>query len=307
MQRLLVPIAALLLALWSIASAHAAQQQDEALSDAWWTGPLLAPSAGTLPAGHVLVEPYLYDVVTPASHTNGYGSLTYVIYGVTDRFNVGLVPTAGYTVASGAGSSGAGLGDWSVLAQYRFTSFRRGSGTPMLSLNLEETLPTGHYDDLGAHPNGGFGAGVYTTKISLYSQTYAWLGNGRILRLRLNLSHAFSGSANVRGVSVYGTTAGFAGSAYPGPSTVIDAAAEYSITRNWVAASDVVYGYNANTYVNGNTGAVTLGGSNSFAFAPALEYNWTANAGVIFGVRVIPTARNTASSITPVVAINMVR
>ena len=29
--------------------------------DAWWTGPLLAASAATLPQGHFLVEPYLYD------------------------------------------------------------------------------------------------------------------------------------------------------------------------------------------------------------------------------------------------------
>src|ERR1700720_1918925 len=30
------------------------------LDDAWWTGPLLAPNASTLPQGHVLVEPYVW-------------------------------------------------------------------------------------------------------------------------------------------------------------------------------------------------------------------------------------------------------
>src|SRR5271154_5096031 len=43
------------------------------LGEAWWTGPMLANNASTLPRGHFLVEPYLYDVISP--HTNGFGSL----------------------------------------------------------------------------------------------------------------------------------------------------------------------------------------------------------------------------------------
>jgi hypothetical protein len=35
----------------------------ESLDEAWWTGPLLAPSPATLPQGHALVEPYLYDAI----------------------------------------------------------------------------------------------------------------------------------------------------------------------------------------------------------------------------------------------------
>ncbi|HUA09432.1 MAG TPA: hypothetical protein VMA98_09170 [Candidatus Acidoferrales bacterium] len=283
-----------------------AADQAETLSDAWWTGPLLAPSAGTLSRGHVLVEPYVYDVITPAARTHAYGSLTYLIYGVTDRFNVGLIPTFGYTAMSGASGSALGLGDLSVMAQYRLLTFHPGSATPGMAVNVEETLPTGRYDQLGANPNNGVGSGVYATKVSLYMQDYAWLANGRILRLRFNLSHSFSGAANVRGTSVYNTGNGFSGSAYPGNADVVDAAAEYSVTRNWVAASDVVYSYNGRTYVNGNS-AMTLGNSGSFAFAPALEYNWTANAGIIFGVRIIPKGFDTSSSLTPVVAINMVR
>jgi hypothetical protein len=31
----------------------------QALDNAWWTGPMLAPSAATLPRGHFLIEPYL--------------------------------------------------------------------------------------------------------------------------------------------------------------------------------------------------------------------------------------------------------
>ncbi len=40
-----------------------AQDARQSLEDAWWTGPMLAPSAATLPRGHLLIEPYLYDVI----------------------------------------------------------------------------------------------------------------------------------------------------------------------------------------------------------------------------------------------------
>src|SRR6202035_5995319 len=68
------------------------------VDDAWWTGPLLAPNASTLPQGHVLVEPYLYDVI--GAHSNGFGSLTYINYGLANRFTVGVIPTFGYNKLS---------------------------------------------------------------------------------------------------------------------------------------------------------------------------------------------------------------
>ena len=291
----------------------------EALGDAWWTGPMLAPSAGTLPHGHVLVEPYFYDVmqygsysrsgaVTSATHSNTFGTLTYVIYGLTDRLSVGVIPTADYTtIAGGPNSNGPGLGDLGLLAQYRISQFQLGRFTPTTSISVQETLPTGRYDNLGSNPNNGFGGGAYSTKISLYMQSFAWFPNGRIVRLRLNLSQTFSGQANITGVSVYGTNAGFHGSAAPGDTSTIDAAGEYSLTRSWVLASDVVYTYSGNTVVNGTGGMTNLGDGHSLAVAPAIEYNWTSNAGILLGIRYYPSGRNTAASLTPAIAINMVR
>jgi hypothetical protein len=303
----------------SIASPSPSPVAREELSQAWWTGPLLAPSAGTLPRGHLLVEPYVYDVmgyatydrhgsIVPATHSNGFGSLTYLIYGLTDRVAVGATPTFGYTQTSGGpNSNGIGIGDTGLLAQYRLTSYKAGSWIPIASIDVQETFPSGRYDRLGGNPSNSFGAGVYSTKLSLYTQTYAWMPNGRILRLRLNLSQSFSGSTSVEGASVYGTAANFRGSAQPGNTSTIDAAGEYSITQNWVAAADLVYSYSGNTRLAGTTGVTNLGPSHWFAFAPAIEYNWTANAGIIVGVRYFPAGTNTSASIAPALAVNMVR
>ena len=101
----------------------------QSLDDAWWTGPMLAPSAATLPRGHFLIEPYLYDVI--AAHSHGFGSLTYLNYGLADRVTVGLIPTAGFNkVSNGPSSSRVGLGDLTPQAQYRLTKFHVGRDRP---------------------------------------------------------------------------------------------------------------------------------------------------------------------------------
>lgn len=287
---------------------------------------MLAPSASTLPQGHILIEPYFYDVMTQgfyasdgarrsAPHSNGFGSLTYALYGVTDKFTVGVIPTGGYNeVSDGPSSSDVQVGDVSLQAQYRLRQFREGSWLPTISVALQEALPTGKYDQLGDHLSNGLGAGAYTTTLALYSQTYFWLPTGRILRMRLNLTQSFSGTANIKDVSVYGTSAGFRGHANPGSSPYVDAAWEYSVTRNWVLALDATYRYNNNTRVSGinildpATPSVELnsGSGDAVAFAPAIEYNLNRKIGILLGTRIIAAGRNTPFTITPAIAVNIV-
>jgi len=282
------------------------------LGEAWWTGPMLANNASTLPRGHFLVEPYLYDVISP--HTNGFGSLTYIEYGLASRFTIGLIPTFGYNKSSdGPSSSTVGLGDVTVLAQYRLTQFHEQHKLPTISLMLQETFPSGKYDQLGARPSNGLGAGSYTTTLALNSQTYFWMPNGRILRMRLNATQSLSTYANVAGVSVYNTPTGFQGHAKPGPSTYIDAAWEYSLTRNWVLALDATYRHTNNTRITGTDPTRTppniqlnSGSSDAIGFAPALEYNWKPTIGLLLGTRIIALGHNTPTTITPAVAINYV-
>lgn len=308
---------------------HAPDRQT--LDDAWWTGPMLANSAGTLPRGHLLAEPYVYDVYAraafdgrghrqPGTPSHGLGSLTYFIYGLTDRFAVGLIPTFGYnTGPHGPRSSRIGLGDESVYAQYGLTRFHEGSAMPSTALSLEETFPTGKYDRLGDRPGDGFGSGTYTTTLAFLSQTYFWLPNGRVLRMRFNASHALSSDARVRDVSVYGTDSGFSGSAAPGGASFLDLSLEYSVTRRWVLGTDVTYRHAGGTQLTG-WDAVDAGGverrsavasrsaaSDAFALAPALEYSWSSRAGVLLGARIIAAGRNTPASVTPALAINLVR
>ena len=311
------------LLLLSSATAAAA---DQAREDAWWTGPMLAPSASTLPAGHVLIEPYLYDVMSVGHfdaggkhHAGPYehdiGSLTYMLYGLTDRLTVGGIPRFAFNEPAGAAnSSGVGVGDFTVQAGYGVTQYQDGRLIPSIAVVLDETLPTGRYDRLG-RASDGFGAGAYATGLSVYSQDYFWMPNGRILRARLDLTYTLSSSVSLRDQSVYGTRYGFRGRAHPGADYTVDLAAEYSLTRNWVLAMDVVYQYGANTRISSalppapGTAAgrpTDSGSSYSLGFAPAIEYNLSARIGVLLGLRIIEIGRNTSTSLTPALAVNMV-
>jgi len=310
------------------AAADTGLAEHQSRDDAWWTGPLLAPSASTLPRGHVLIEPYLYDM-KPYGHFDGegnrhgvarendFGSLTYLNYGLTDEVTVGVIPHFGYRRAQGgASSSGIGTGDLTIQAQYRLSQFHEGRPMPALAVAVQESLPLGKYDRLGSRPGDGFGSGAYATTAALYSQYFFWAPSGRILRTRLDLSYTKSERAELEDVSVYGTPQGFRGRATPGDSFVADLAFEYSLTRSWVLALDLGYEADASTTLAGQVSPAAglaakdfnarSGWSEAFIVAPAVEYNWSGAVGVIFGARIVAGGRNTTATATPVVAVNYV-
>ena len=297
-----------------VANANTNQPRD----DAWWTGPLLAASPGSLTPGHFLIEPYLFDAIPqghydddgrrhPVPHANDFGSQSYLLYGLTDRVGVGLIPRFGFNdVSGGRGSSKVGVGDLSVQAQYGLTKFQEGSWIPTTAFVVQETLPTGKYDRLGDRPADGLGLGTYATNLALYSQYFFWMPNGRILRTRLDVSYQISGSAGVRDVSVYGTQEGFRGRARPGNVTVVDAAGEYSMTQHWVLAMDVVYERDSSTHIHGAGLDFNSGESHNWSLAPAIEYNFNSRVGIIAGAKLTVAGRNATALVIPVAAVNIV-
>jgi hypothetical protein len=308
-------------------SAGVSATEQESLDEAWWTGPMLAANASTLPQGHLLLEPYLYDLISNGHfdsdggrHSGPYqhdiGSQGYLLYGVTDRITAGMIPRFTYNEPAGEpNSSSIEVGDVTLQGGYGLTSYQPGHLVPTISVVVQETVPSGRYDEL-RRASDGAGAGAWTSAVALYSQDYLWMPNGRILRVRLDLTYAVSSSVALRDDSVYGTPPGFRGHAWPGAGFTADAAGEYSLTRNWVLALDVVYQRNANTRVSGilvpgedaATGSFVSdsGASYSVTFAPAIEYNWSSRFGALLGLRIIEIGVNTSASLTPAVAVNMV-
>ena len=100
---------ALLLALTLVALTPAIAAEKQQLGDAWWTGPLQTPSAGTIPKNHWYVETYFvveqdnggYDndgnryganyAVKGGGYDNDYYSTTLFTYGVTNKLNLQIL------------------------------------------------------------------------------------------------------------------------------------------------------------------------------------------------------------------------
>jgi len=296
---------ALLVSIPTIAQCQATGAARQSAADAWWTGPIIAAGAETLPPGHALVEPYLFDV--NSGHSSTPGSSSYLLYGVAPRFTAGVLPSFSYA-EDAQGKRHLRMGDITLNFQYRLTRPNPHKSFPSVAIVLQEGLPTARFDGLSVVGTGA-GSGAFNTLLGLYTQQYFWLPNGRILRGRLNISHTFAGTAHVRGISVYGTAKGFRGTVKPGDTTMIDLAGEYSVAKQFVLAIDMLHQWNDRTVIKaGPTSAApepsSPGASRFFAIVPAAEYSWSPNSGVIVGTRVIFKGHNQAASLTPVIAYN---
>jgi hypothetical protein len=113
---------------------------------------------------------------------------------------------------------------------------------------------------------------------------------------------------SVQDVSVYGTEQGFNGEAKPGISGVVGLGIGHALNRNWVLALDLVQTYADGFTLNGidRLGArVGIHGASqsSTVIAPAVEYSWSGNAGIVAGVAFTAAGRNTPAYIAPQIAL----
>lgn len=279
------------------------EQLSAAMKAARWTGPLLASNAETLPQGHVYTEPYFFDGISGGRHHPGTSG--FYQYGLADNWTVGMQPF--FSLGTQKFNREIAVGDFKLLSQVRLSHFRPDHRVPSVALVTNLVIPTGKADRLGALKNG-HGSGSFAPEIGINAQQYFLLGNGRLLRARINILHDFPLRTGVTGRSVYGTDAGFSGHARPGAKTTVILGSEYSLTNEWVLAFDVEGDHWGRTRVRGHeAGGAAVNQTSpvswNIGLAPAVEYNWSARAGAIFGVWIVPKGHNTQSSVTPAIAI----
>ena len=280
-----------------------ADRLSAAMKEARWTGPLLASTAETLPKGHFYTEPYIFDGISGGEHHPGTSG--FYQYGLTDNWTVGMQPF--FSLGTQRYARDVAVGDFKLLSQVRISHFTAHHRVPSVALVTNLVIPTGKADHL-ANQKNGHGSGAFAPEIGVNVQQYFLLNNGRLLRARINILKDLPLRTGINGRSVYGTDAGFHGHARPGSKTTVILGAEYSMTKEWLLTCDVEADHWGETRVNGRDagGAVvdrTSPVSWNVGFAPGIEYNWSARAGAIFGVWVVPKGHNTQASVTPAIAI----
>jgi hypothetical protein len=300
------------LALFTPVAAHAteasnsdaalAERYQTAMNDARWTGSMLSSNADTLPKGHLYTEPYFYDFITGGNHYPG--SSGFYFYGLAEGFTVGLQPK--FAVGTKSPNREFSVGDLKLLSQLGLTRFTPEHRIPSISIALQESLPIGKHDKLGLNEDG-HGSGSFATEVGVNVQHYFLLNNDRLLRGRINVLKSFPHGADVADRSVYWTQPGFRGHAKPGSKTTMIAAVEYSLTREWVLAFDIIRESTSKTKLKGRDGTGPLieqylPASRQIGFAPAVEYSWNDTTGILVGVWINPKGHNSPSSVVPAIA-----
>ena len=295
-----------------------------AYAEPWFTGPLLAPAGHTIPKGHTNVEFYALDVHTDGQY-NEAGELirtplfrTFVAnpvltHGYTDWLDVQL--TLPYAFSSTRNVRYNRLGDVSVALGFQLYEQNGSPKRIDTRVFVQETFPTGKYQLLNPRLLGtdSTGLGSYQTLIGLDFQYLKEIYNSHYLRTRLIFSKLYASAVNVRGFSSYGGAEDTDGRIRPGTENGVDLAFEYTLTQHWVAVMEGTYSNGKATRFNGRLGIGNIGGPpisigsgdyNETALAPAIEYNFNSNVGVIGGIWFPVTGKNTSHYNTYILALN---
>ena len=290
----------------------------------WFTGPLLAPAGHTIPNGHTNFEMYGIDVFSDG-HYDQSGNLIHtplfrsvvanpiLSHGFTDWLDVQL--TLPYVFSSTLGVNSNKIADIATAFGFQLVEQNGSPKRADVRILVQETFPTGRFENLNPALFGtdSTGLGSYQTQIGLNLQYLREIYNSHYLRTRLILSHLYTTPVTVNGFNSYGGTANTHGRISSGSENDVDLAFEYTLTQNWVAVLEGTYSKGQSTRFTGDLDIGNLGGpvpSIGFAdyyetaLAPAVEYNFNSNVGVIGGVWFPVSGKNTSHYMTYVLALN---
>lgn len=289
----------------------------------WFTGPLLAPSGHTVPAGYFNFEPYVfvttvtgkYDKDWHAFSKPNFYSVNFqgpLFIGLTDWMDILVVPQASWNGTQGVSS--LVVNDFIAQLDFQLIKDTQENNLPGLKVYVQEIFPLGKYqkadpDDLGTDIGGG---GSYTTTVGFVVSRLFNVYDDHYLALRLNGFYTVSTPLHVTGVNIYGGAPDTKGKVKPGPAWGGIFAFEYSLTQNWALACDVFAVYSDANPFKGNPGTnadgtpAIVGEPSSFqlSVAPAIEYNVSDSFGFIGGVWLTVAGRNSNRFISGVLAIN---
>lgn len=291
----------------------------------WFTGPLIATAATTVPVGHWAIEPYIYaaDEISrynshwsPKSIENRFSLIfqPYIWVGLTDWADLQILPTWRWCYRDHAAKWT--FNDFSAKLEFQLyrDTLPHKSWIPSIKFSIQETFPCGKYQHLNPKKltTDVGGNGAFNTLFQLAFGRQVHVSGAQWLQWRLVLDYNILTSVNVSGFNFYGGGYGAKGKVHHGQQARFDASIEYSLTRNWALACDFIGLYQGSRSFTGNPGKLPDGTSSTnsqmasiqYQIAPAIEYNWSAQVGVIAGVWFTFAGKNTSEFYTGVFAFN---
>lgn len=276
----------------------AALREEKPWTDPWFTGPLIAPGPVVNPPKEVTWQPYYIVTCNFGTFNNSWRGkktpnfwiiqpLLDLIYGIGHSMDIEVVPAFSYQISQG--STALRMNDTPLYLGMQALRQKQGSWVPDLRIRLQTTFPFGQYDKGNPRKHGtdlsGFGS--YQMGINFNFQKTFLMSPEHYFSLRWAVeSILYPTPMHVKGINAYGGTPLTSGKVYPGRTNTFYLSGEYTITHNWVFAFDTQYIYKTHDRFTGKTGGEPVGipSSHQLSFAPAIEYNYSVNFGLIGGL-----------------------
>jgi len=274
------------------------RQPNQAAYKPWYTGTLLATSAGNASPGQLFIQPYFNALYRYGDFNNQWKLIPLrhkqvilseqllVQWGLTNRLDFTIIPTMITSIQNGQRET---------LFADLFTSFGLqilrelpGTWVPNFRIAFDFTFPTGKFDrgvtDRLATDFSGTGA-VQVGMILAFSKTFTqWAEHP--FRLLANFGITGYTDVDVRGESVYGGIPETFGTVNPGAKFLTYFSGEFSLTQKWVLAFETYFGYLARDRFVGTDFGIPFEFDEKmrFQFVPEIEYNFSQNLGLIGGI-----------------------
>ncbi|MBS0649413.1 MAG: hypothetical protein JSS10_09365 [Verrucomicrobia bacterium] len=282
----------------------------------WFTGPLLTPSGHVIPFGHQNYEPYLYwfDLMgeydnhwhfNSTPHFKTFESQTAWQFGIFPKAELDFISQFVYNNCKG--KHFWRVADQPIAMAFQLLMDEPGGWYPAIKVRVGAVIPLGKYDRLNPKQfeTDSAGLGNWAPSLGLTSIRTFHFGRDHFLAWRMNVNYTFTVPIPVHGLSLYGGAPssqgvkGTRGTVYPGNILVIQQGFEYSFTLNWAVALDLMYQHNNRNRFSGHSPPGTkpvLPSAELFSIAPAVEYNFNENIGMIFGPWVTVAGRNDSNT-----------
>ena len=297
---------------------HPAEAQKKLPPDLpWLTGPLLTPSGHVVPAGHWNFEPYLFVTTTYGQYDSKWNSHSTpnfynlnvqvpIQYGIVNPIDMQIVPQFSWNHTDGA--SEWVLNDLPIILDIQLLSDKPHKWWPAIKLTFEVSAPIGKYQHLSASKLGtdAGGDGSWDPTAALVFSRLFHFKEAHFLAPRLYFGYTVPNPVHVKNLNFYGGAKGTRGKVYPGNTFITLLGLEYSLSANWALACDFEYIHQNKTRFSGKTIVpVTSPSSEQFSIAPAFEYNWSANVGLIAGAWFSFAGRNSSDFASGIIAVNI--
>lgn len=292
--------------------------------DPFYAGPLLAPSAYTIPHKMLNVQPYffwtrnygIYDRTWHRVKTRSslqFKFLSVFQYGLTEFMQ--CTATISSALNRKEKQRHFGYGDTSTSVGFQLTQAIMGTPMPASLLQIGMIFPSGRHDKLVVRKLGvdATGAGAYGTFFSLnFQKSFNSIfirdldpRSYHPFRFRWSFGYTINSRTHVEGPNAYGGGPGTSGTVKVGNNFTSIFSLEFSFNAHWVLATDLQYTANGPSKFSGNNAGFACGtpGNQNWSIAPALEYNFNGRLGALVGAWFSLTGRNSTGFVTGIASV----